>query len=147
MGWVWAQAHRGNQRPAQPWNVWAGLWGWGCAEARLEMAVCLQAGLLALTGALAFPTAAHSAQGPALLFPDCPSPPRCPGSTQYPLGSGHSPKAFICLQRGHLVLFMIVKHVAGGSDSLRPPSTAAEQITAWNLFWVRYFLSIVKGLN
>lgn len=39
------------------------------------------------------------------------------------------------------------KHVAGGSDPLRPPGTAAEQIIAWNLFWVRYFLSVVLGLN
>lgn len=108
------------------------------------MTVCLKAALLALTGALSIPTA-------ALLFPDCPSTPRdralgsrCPGSTQYPAGKwaqSHS------LQRGHLVLFMILKHVAGGSDTLRPPGTAAEQIIAWNLFWVRYFLSVVKGLN
>lgn len=96
-GWVriltCGQAHRGNRCPAQPWDVWAGLWGWGWAEARLEKAVCLKAGLLALTGALGFLRAAPSAQGPALLFPDCPSTPRarplgsrCPGSTQYPAG-------------------------------------------------------------
>lgn len=97
MGWGWGQAHRENQCPAQPWHMWVGLWGggWGWAEARLKMAVCLKAGVLDLTGALAFPTAARSAQRPVLPFPDCPSTPRarplgsrCPGSTQYPAGKG-----------------------------------------------------------
>lgn len=55
MGWGWDQAHWGNQHQTQPWDGWARLWGQGWAEARLEMAVSLRAGLFALAGGAGFP--------------------------------------------------------------------------------------------
>lgn len=54
----------------------------------------------------------------------------------------------VCLQRRHCFSFMSVNHVARWFwFLLKPPGPAVVQIIAWNLFQVRYFLSVSNGLN
>lgn len=143
----WDQVHWGKGSQTHPWDGWAGPWGPSWAETRLEMPVSLKVELLAPT-----------VQGLTLLLMDqlCHSQaglePWAPGA-QNPastcLGNGHSSSsAFFCLQRRSCFLFTSVKLVSGRLwCCLRPPGTAAVQIIAWNLFWVRYFLSVSKGFN